>query len=105
MNLNLLRKQLAGINDQAVGLLRMIQANERNGTDKTNPAHHRIVRRHETLLLERVRVESAIRSMEGSDDMAFAQAFRDVANAYMDADEFDRLTAITHKHMEEEVSA
>lgn len=105
MNLNLLRKQLAGINDQAAGLQRMIQANERNGQDKRNPAHHRVVRRYETLLQQRMRVESAIRSLECSDDMAFAQAFRDVAKTYLDADEFDRLTAITRKHMEEEVSA
>ena len=105
MNINLLRKQLAGINDQAAGLQRMIQANERNGQDKRNPAHHRVVRRYETLLQQRMRVESAIRSLECSDDMAFAQAFRDVAKTYLDTAEFERLAAITRSHIEQELRA
>lgn len=107
MKLPALKHRLLSVNDQIAGLERIIAYNSSHPAvpGKKADAPHRVIRRHETLLLERVRLESSIRCIERSDEATFAIAFVAVASAHADIAEFDRLAAITRNLIEQEMCA
>ena len=107
MKLPELKRRLLSVNDQINGLAGIIAHNKAHPAPagKNVDAQHRVIRRQETLLLERVRLESSIRCIERSDEATFAIAFVDVARAHGDIAEFERLAAITRSHIEQELCA
>lgn len=107
MKLPELKRRLQAVNDQIAGLNGIIDHNKANPAPrgKNADAQHRVIRRQETLLLERVRLEASIRCIENSDEATFAIAFVDVARAHADIAEFERLVAITRNHIEQELCA
>lgn len=107
MNLAELKCRLIAVNDQINGLAGIIAHNKAHPAPagKQADAQHRVIRRQETLLLERVRLEASIRCIENSDEATFAMAFVDVARAHADTAEFERLAAITRNHIEQELRA
>lgn len=107
MKLAELKCRLIAVNDQINGLAGIIAHNKRQAvaSSKHAGAQQRVIRRQETLLLERVRLEASIRCIENSDEATFAMAFVDVARAHADTAEFERLAAITRNHIEQELRA
>lgn len=105
MSLLQMKRRLLNVNDQINGLAGIIAHNKRDTSTATPDAQRRVIRRQETLLLERVRLEATIRTIERSDEAAFAIAFVDVARAHADTVEFERLAAITQSHLEQELCA
>lgn len=107
MKLHELKSQLHAINDQINGLAGIIAHNKQNAVagGKHAGAQQRVIRRQESLLQQRMRLQDAIRCIENSDEAAFAMAFVDVARAHADTAEFERLAAITRSHIEQELRA
>lgn len=107
MKLHELKSQLHAINDQINGLAGIIAHNKQNAVagGKHAGAQQRVIRRQESLLQQRMRLQDAIRCIENSDEAAFAIEFVAVAKAYGDAGEVERLITITRQHMEAEVRA
>ena len=107
MNLAELKFRLIAVNDQINGLAGIIAHNKAHPAPagKQADAQHRVIRRQESLLQQRMRLQDAIRCIENSDEAAFAMAFVDVARAHADTAEFERLAAITRNHIEQELRA
>lgn len=102
-----LQRTLAAINSRIEGLGNLIARNSTTPSSgpQEDAGRQRVIRRHETCLLERVRIQARITQAENSRAMAFALAFLETARSHASAGEFDRLTAITRNHIEQELCA